>query len=248
MDVGANRVTLTWQPNQSDRADQSEWPLAEINGLRLPAQLFAFAATGPTPPRLHIKSLTSQPTGRTGSVSDQPPPAIPQTVDGPPRPDLAAIRLAALPDTPVSILRRGRMRGVELLVVAVAQRFAQDGQPQTLTSLTFSLDGAQPLERLATPAALATQPFALDTISAPSPLASQPRVRVDVQSAGMQEIRLDDLRGLGFVDNNTPLARLQLYWDGQPVALEESDDRLRFYAPAPGDRWNASTTYSMSLS
>lgn len=63
----------------------------------------------------------------------------------------------------------------------------------------------------------------------------------------MQEILLDNLRTLGFVQNDTPLARLQLYRAEQHVAVEATADRLRFYAPPPGDRWNASDIYWLAL-
>ena len=242
-----NSVTLAWQSDDTGRTLQERWPLAEIDGWQLPAQLFAFTATASTPPRLHIDSLTSQPTDGRAAAIIPVAPAIPQTIDGPPRPDLAVITPSALPDTPVTILRRGRMRGVELLVVAVTQRFAQNGREQTLTSITFSIDGARPLDTLPTPAALTARPLALDAVADPSPLTSQPRLRVDAPSAGMQEIRLDDLRALGFAQNDAQIARLQLFHDGQPVALEVAGDRLRFYALPPGDRWNANDAYWLLL-
>ena len=221
--------------------------MAEINGLQLPAQLFAFVATGPTLPHLHIHSLTSQLTNQRESLLQPVSPAIPQTVDGSPRPDLARVLPVALPDTPVILLRQGRMRGVALLVVAVTPHFARSGQPHTLTSVSFSIDGGLPLESLPSPAALGSDSFALAAVPAPSPIASQPRLRVEVAQGGMQEILLDDLRARGFVNGETPLARLQLYQDDQPVALEEAGDRLRFYAPPPGDRWNARDTYWLVL-
>ncbi len=239
IDTTENSVTLRWQPDPSGRTPQSRWPLVEINGLQLPAQLFAFAATGPTAPRLRIDSLTSQPTDRREAPVAPITAAIPQTLDGSPRPDLTAANNSALPDTPVTLLRRGRMRGVELLVVAVTQRFAHNGQPHTLTSLTFSMDGALPLDALSTPAALTAQPLTLDTVSTPSPLASQPRVRVEVQSAGMQEIRLDDLRALGLEDElahsslRFGLGRFNTEEDVDHVvgAVVEAVNRLRAMSP-----------------
>lgn len=251
----AHSTTLVWSQDNAIRSGEDLWSLAEINGLRLPTQLFAFAATGQTPPTLRIHSQRSRAADSRDTPAPRIIPAIPQNVDGPPRPDLAVSLPAALPDSPVTVLRQGRMRGVDVLVVAVTQRFRQDSQTRTLTAITFSLEGARPLETIPSPANLNAQPFApaavtttdTDTAPSPAPLTSQTRVRVTVENAGMQEILLDDLRSMGFVKNDTPLARLQLYWAGQQIALEATADRLRFYAPPPGDRWNTSDTYWLTL-
>ncbi len=242
IDDSGEGVTLAWQAT-----GRTVWPEAEINGLLLPARLFAFAGTGPLLPRLRIHSQRSQPLSAEEAALPRVTPPVPQTIDGAPRPGLAPAVTPTLPAAPVTILRRGRMRGVDLLVVAVSQRFSRLGQPHTLSALHFSIEGARLLENIPTPAELSDQPLRLADVPAPWPLLGQSRVRVRVEETGMQEILLDDLRGMGFLTDASQAGRLQLFRNAQPVALEAPGDRLGFYAPPPGDRWNRADFYQLLL-
>ncbi len=77
------------------------------------------------------------------------------------------------------------------------------------------------------------------------PASGKPTARVLVSSGGMQLIDAAALSAAGL--NPADANRLQLWHAGTPVALEQRGSgtslSLRFYAPAPGNRWNSSATY-----
>lgn len=244
----AQGASVTWQPTTQPRTDKAtwrDWPLVTIAGRQQPAHLLTFAATDSTPPQLRLDTVTSRAwLGRT--LPGQPvTPAIPQPLGQPPRPDLALAVEDSLPAAPAIELRRGRMAGVELLVVAVSPLFGDTQSPRELTSLRLTVTGGRLLE----PAGRlpGVDRMILDEPAPPSPLTARPRLRVSVREAGMQEIPLSALTEVGLISNPSQLARLQLTRQGAAVAVEIVDNLLRFYAPAPGDRWNREDSYWLTL-
>ena len=104
---------------------------------------------------------------------------------------------------------------------------------------------------------------AISTIADPSELAepinaaaTMAAIKVKVASAGIQHISGAALAAAGFDLANTLASRLHLEHDGQEIAIEirgAANDRLttasevRFYAPQPGDRWNAVDIYWLTV-
>lgn len=85
-----------------------------------------------------------------------------------------------------------------------------------------------------------------------NPRANQPALKINVTQAGMQRITGDMLAAGGFDIATLDPAHLQVWHRDIPVAIEVNDngdgridpaDDLRFYAPPPGDRWNAGDIY-----
>ena len=70
---------------------------------------------------------------------------------------------------------------------------------------------------------------------------------VSVASGGIQRLSRAALEGAGLRLDTTDLARLHLRRNGAEVPLEAASDELRFYAPPPGDRWNAVDRYWLAL-
>lgn len=241
-------MRVIWQPPTAPRTEEPAWlawPLAELGGRQLPARLLTFAATGPTPPQLHIDPPTSRAWGRRALPGQPVIPAIPQPLDQPPRPDLAQTVSDALPAAPVIELRRGRMTGVELLVVAISPLYGPAAAPRQATSIAFTVSGGRLLEPGA-PLPTTSQ-MVLDEPAGPAPISARPRLRVTVSQAGMQEIPLAALRQQGLISDPSQMPRLELTHHDIPVAVEIQGDRLRFYAPPPGDRWNQTDAYTLSL-
>ncbi len=241
-------VRVIWQPPTAPRTEEPAWlawPLAELGGRQLPARLLTFAATGPTPPQLHIDPPTSRAWGRRALPGQPIIPAIPQPLDQPPRPDLAQTVSDALPAAPVIELRRGRMAGVELLVVAISPLYGPAAAPRQATAIAFTVSGGRLLE----PGGPLppTSHMVLDEPAGPAPLSARPRLRVTVSQAGMQEIPLAALSQQGLISDPSQMPRLELTHRDIPVAVEIQGDRLRFYAPPPGDRWNQTDAYTLSL-
>lgn len=241
------RVTLVWQPDTSERAPRQPWdgwPLVDIGGRRQPARLFTFAATGPNPPALHIESVTSRAWLSRALPGQSVAPPIPQPLGEAPRPDLARPASDALPAAPVIALRRGRMAGVHLLVVAVTPVFGPPGARQEATGLTFSVRGARLLDGLPIPTAPLLSP---DDVTPPDPISARPRLQLTVSDPGMQTVPLSALTAQGLISDDSQLPLLHLTRRGAAVAYEIDGDRLRFYAPPPGDRWNTADIYWLSV-
>jgi hypothetical protein len=88
-------------------------------------------------------------------------------------------------------------------------------------------------------------------VSPPDPLAARSAITLRVNTAGMQEVSATELAAAGLDLAGLDPSRLQLWHNGTPVPLEVLTEGgfagVRFYAPAPGDRWNASATYWLTL-
>ncbi len=97
---------------------------------------------------------------------------------------------------------------------------------------------------------MATPPSAVKAAPAPSdPGRGRPAARVVVQTGGIQQIGAAALAAAGL--DPAAATALQLWRNGAPLPLEQlgagSTLELRFFAPAPGDRWNAADTYWLTL-
>ena len=222
-----NGVAITW------RADD-QLPLVAYHGLQLPMRFVAVRASAAGPLVPHIQQLTAQ---RSNAVVQRAAATEPATAT-----------TGRLPDAPVFVLREATQRGVRIIVVAISPRYTQNGTPMQATQISVTL----PHVALFDPNAPVTATSVSGVTSpAQNPLAAQPAVKLIVDHGGMQE-----LRGAALPANSLPttdLAALQLWHAGVAVPLEVTDsdqdgrfglnDRLRFFAPAPGDRWNTTDTY-----
>ncbi len=111
---------------------------------------------------------------------------------------------------------------------------------------------------LALAAALAALPQGAARAAAPQPdpAAARDALLVKVSLGGVQRLSATALAAAGLELAGLDPARLWLRRGGQPVPLERRDggdgrldpgDELRFFAPRPGDRWNAVDTYWLSV-
>jgi hypothetical protein len=237
----------------------AQLPLMEHAGYQLPLQLQLLRLPDEAPFTPAIEQVVTQP------WSQAIPRAAPQT---PAALDEDLVRIwpsepAALPTTPLFVLREGRMRGQRLAVVAFSPLYQQADTTYLVTRLTAHLPGL-----LASPQALSVasldaqraQP-ASDAILAPTnPAAWQSAVKIHVRQPGIQRVAGADLLNAG-LSAGTHLDVLHLAYWGQPVALEirDADGRLdattelRFYAPPSahsnnvGDRWNDTVIYWLTV-
>ena len=177
---------------------------------------------------------------------------MPQTIEGESLPGLATIPAHRLPSSPVIILREGELRGARIAVVAFTPIFADDGETRVVTKLNVTLPDATPLH-VSAGELLARVPRPGTAPPGPTnPVASKPAVKLRVAYQGIQRVSGIALAAAGMKLSTVDPARLQLWHSGVAVALEirgaddgflDADDELRFYAPPPGDRWNATDTY-----
>ena len=86
----------------------------------------------------------------------------------------------------------------------------------------------------------------------PDPAAARAAILISVSMGGVQRVTGAALAAAGFDLTQLDPAHLWLRRAGRPVPLELRDggdgrldpaDELRFYAPPPGDRWNAADSY-----
>lgn len=258
-----DRVRLEWSSDPAATPQATslpDLPLVEIGGLQLPAELVALRITGEDAIVPRLEHIAAVPWAGTAAAIRAVPSPVPQPIDGEPRPDLATAPDRRLPTAPVVLLREGRMRGERVAVVALSPLFTQNGTIQQASNIVATIDGAEPL---AAPGPLLetfanSAPF-LDAAEAPPPRntqATQPAYTIHVASAGMQRITGAALAAAGLDRTSVTSYSLRLWHNGTAVALEEygtadgsldDGDELRFYAPEPGDRWNAATTYWLTL-
>jgi hypothetical protein len=234
-------------------SSQSSIPEVEIGGARLPAKLVALRLVDGTPAVPQIHRLDSQPwAGAIRSVD----PLIPQTIAGERRPALAARSAPALPESPVVVLREGRMRGARVVVLAISPIFAAGSQPHVATHLEATLPGATPLAESAAQLLAPAAPFLASAPGPTNPAAMARSVRVRVTYPGLQRVTGADLAAAGLNISTLDPKQIHLRHGGVELAIEErlgSDgkldlsDELRFYARPPGDRWNAADTYWLTV-
>lgn len=157
-----------------------------------------------------------------------------------------------LPVAPVFVLRESSQRGKRLAVLALNPVYLRDGQARMVRMLDALIEDATLLDDAPVPAAAAS--LAAPASGRPPDFPPSPALRVRVDRAGMQVIPVGVLPP-AIVGAS---ARIRLSRAGVEIPLElhdangnsvwgDPDDELRFYAPPPGDRWNRSDTYWMTL-
>ena len=255
-------VWLEWCATDSQR--RPAWPLVAVGGWQLPVTSIALrvvdhpAQPERAPPQVVV--VESIPYQGTPQVVEPP---IPRTLDGDERPDLLSPPQRTMPTEPVIVLRDGWQRGERLLVVGVSLLFEQAGTLRQATRVRALVPGTTPLSPADTgPVALARQMAPRLSLSPAPPantaIASSKALRIQTASAGFQHVLLGALaEALGVKASSLKARTLRLWHNGQPVALEvvqpakdtpAKEQMVRFYAPPPGDRWNATDTYWLTTS
>ena len=169
-------------------------------------------------------------------------PEVPPALDWEPDANMAPAE-PRLPATPAFILRSGAIRGQHFAVVAISPVFQENGVAKIAGNLRVVIPDATPAgEDLSGYAANDLHAAAIETIDVPVNAAALTNsYKITVAQPGLQEVLYSQL-GLA-----TEPANLLLTLNGTKIAVEKGGDRLRFYAPAVGDRWNATSAYWLTL-
>ena len=214
---------LAWDAGQ-------ELPLVDYGAHQLPMRVVALQATGEVKITVY-QLVAARWQGAIGSARS----ALP-------------IASTALPDAPVSILARGMQRGQQMVVIGLSPLFSQNGVIERASQIRASISGVVPFA--------SDNPFeshGVAQITAPATYlpAQQQALKISVTRAGMQQIS-------GANAPAFPLNQLRLMRGSTELPLEIADvdgngrvsaaDTIRFYAPAPGDRWNRADTYWLTAS
>ena len=241
-------MRLDWRgdPSALRALGAAAQPLVEIGGLRLPATLVALQVAGDAPIVPQIALLESAPWQGSLPAAERP---VRQTIAGDLRPDLAAAPSPALPESPIVVLREGHMRAARIAVLALTPVFMQDGVMRAVTALQASIPGAVPLAQDAATLLAQAGPFLTGAPGPSNPAAAGAAWTVRVAQAGIQRLPAATLTAAGVSLINPAL--LHLYHAGVEVALEQRGSgaslELRFFAPKPGDIWNAADTYWLTV-
>ncbi|MDQ2997548.1 MAG: hypothetical protein M3R61_10890, partial [Chloroflexota bacterium] len=244
----ADAVRLDWRgdPAALRALGAATQPLLEIGGLRLPATLVALRIAGDAPLVPQIARLESAPWQGILPAVERP---VRQTSDGDLRPDLAPAPSPALPESPIVVLREGRMRGARIVVLALTPLFMHQGSMRAITALQATIPGAAPLTQDAATLLAQAGPFLAAAPGPSNPAAAGTAWKVRVTQAGIQRLPTATLTAAGVSLSNPAL--LHLYHTGVEVALEQRGSgaslELRFFAPTPGDIWNAADSYWLTV-
>jgi hypothetical protein len=261
IEFDSDGLAIAWQnrsapiePTPSLAALAPEWPLTEIGDAKVPAQLIALQVPHDViiePQISHLETIPWQ-----GTILSREA-IVPQTIDGELRPDLAVVPDVSLPDAPLVVLRDATIRDTRIVVLALSAVFSANGQPQALTAIKASVPGAQPLSTSIDELLASGEPFLASASGPSNPLAAQNGVvTVRVSQPGIQRITGSALTAAGINLATLNPSQVRLRHKGVEVALEmrlggdsklDAADEIRFYAEQPGDRWNATTTYWLSV-
>lgn len=230
-------------------------PVVSYGGYELPMQLQPILLPDQAPDVAEIQHLVSEPW--VAPLLEAAPPPLPDGVDDQSylQPQREELRL---PDSPIFILREGRVRGHRVAVVAFSPLYrASDGSLQLASGIRAAFAGASLFDETTPPTTWASPTTRVaDTVGPTNAAVSGNSIKVQVAAAGIQRMMGDALIGAG-LPADTALNALRLYVQGKEVAIEVRDldglldngSEVRFYAaPAPlsvdvGDRWNKTATY-----
>jgi len=209
-------------------------PTVRYQGYDLPIQSVTLALPAGVAPSIAVQRLETAPFAGTLAPGE---PALPPALDWTPAPNADAPEPAALPTAPLFVLREGSVRGQRLVVLAISPFFEQNGAVQIATALEAAILGAVPTsDPIAAASYSSTAPQEVVSVTT-NGAALKDSYKIIVSTTGIQEVRFDAIGGV------TDPSTLRLIHRGQDVAIQVLADRLRFYAPSVGDRWNTTSLY-----
>jgi hypothetical protein len=223
-----------------------DWPTIALSGYELPVQLITVlvddaAQAGGQP--FSIRDVRAEPwRGKlTPAAAPTLPDLPPDEMPGYLLPDTSA----ELPDSPVFVLRDGRIRGQHVRVLAVSPVYHEDGQPMLARSLDVTVPNATPLTGDIADLLYAQNGpvdiLADDDLTPPNGLATGKAVKLLATEPGLQVAMLSELQAAGLSVGNH--SRLGVMRNGVAVPRQIADGALFFYAEAKGDYWNESDVF-----
>ncbi len=220
-------------------AAERELPIERFGGYELPMQYVTLALPSGSTPSIEVQQLEAS------ALTDLPKPAAPElppALDWEPDANVAPAA-PSLPDAPVFVLRSGAIRGRHYAVLAISPIYQENDVAKVAGSLRVVVPGATVVRGdLLEFAANAQQATVAETVAVPiNAAALSNSYKITVAQPGLQEVSYGQL-GLA-----AEPANLRLAVNGTEVAVEKAGDRLRFYAPSVGDRWNATSAYWLTL-
>lgn len=222
----ADGTRLEWRGALPLRAGHAGWTTLSQGADAPPVRLVPLVVDGDEPLAIQPTAIVSDPAGAR------------LTADTP-----------SLPSAPITLLREGRMAGTRLAVIAVSPRYDAGDGPRIASVAGAFIAGAHPLDGQTPTPWLQHGPGLRDAPGPTNPAFGQPAARIVVASPGMQRVPGATLAATG-LDLSDP-GQLQLWYQGTERPLEllgsGAELELRFYAPPPGDRWNLTDSYWITV-
>ena len=234
---GGDGVHISWSTPSAEvsaAAIGAMLPAARFQGYDLPMQSITLALPAGVEPTVIVQRLETAPYAGTLAPAA---PELPPALDWAPAPNADAAEPVALPTAPVFILREGTVRGQRLAVLAVSPIFEQNGAVQVATAVEATIPSAVQVDDEVLAAGYSTAAPQEIVSVATNGAALKNSYKITVSEAGIQEVLFSAIGGV--TDSN----KLRLTHRGQDVAIQVLGDRLRFYAPEVGDRWNTTAVY-----
>ncbi|HEX9371101.1 MAG TPA: hypothetical protein VF897_08845, partial [Roseiflexaceae bacterium] len=216
----ADGVHLEWRSapgSFSTLNAQFSIPTIEIGGLRLPAWLIALSLADQAPVAPRIDALESAP--MAGALSSAGAPIL-RPPGGDRRLALALPAAPTLPDSPIVVLRDGRLRGRRVVVLAVSPIFAVGSTARVATHLDATIPGATVFNQDAAQSFATTAPFLASAPGPTNPAAALPSVKVRVTQPGIQRVTGAALAAVGVNLATLDPALIHLRRGGAELALE----------------------------
>ncbi len=235
--TGGDGVHISWNTppaNVSAAAIDQLLPATRHQGYDLPIHSITLALPAGVATSVVMHRIEAVPYAGT---LEPGAPELPPALDWTPAPNADAAEPAALPSAPVFVLREGVVRGQRLVVLAISPIFESDGAVLVATTLDASVPGAVPAaDQIAAASFSAATPQEIVSVST-NGAALKNGYKLIVSEAGIQEVLFSAIGGV------TDTSKLRLTHRGQDIAIQVLTDRLRFYAPKVGDRWNTTSVY-----
>jgi hypothetical protein len=249
---------FTWHANAASEFLKGSWSARRVAEATIPIQLISVAASNIAIDVAHIETEPVAANQLDNSAAGSQFEVINTLLPEP------------APESPLFVVRSARLRGQDVTVVGFSPYILQAGQWHLITALQARVNAPlfnQP--QFASSRDLSNQTL-LDgqvnnpdahthaVVAPPNNPAGQPMWRITVEQLGIQRLSGKALSQAGIDLAVTQASHLRVQFQGTEIALqvtdEDGDDRidpndeLRFYAQRPGDRWNQTDTYWLTVS
>ena len=255
------QTTLTWAAESLDLdvdtlIENDGWSNPVIGDAKLPMRLITFESKQP---QIHIEALTLTP------ASPPPATAAEQANSSP-----TSSTSTTPPSSPLFVLRQAVARGTPMTIIAFSPFVFVDGAWSRVTALRATVSGAVAQQGATTARSIlrdadsALGTLEVDSVAgtAVSPPTNPVQTganmwRIVVAQPGIQRLMGSVLVAAGINLSTVTANRLRVQHDGADLAVQIIDaegngkldaaDELRFFARVPGDRWNQTDTYWLSV-
>lgn len=257
-------VTVSWREEAAPSRSGAR-NLVRIGDALVPGRTVALvvapgAADGAVERALAEAARAIEGEAWAGAVAPAPIPAA-RDADGAELPEFTRPVAPALPPGPLTIAQDGRLRGMRIIVVVVTPLFERDGESRYAAQFEATIRGTRLLDPRTDLAAAYSADAPVAPLAADAPSCSDPSLqpvnpvagtsawRIRVARGGMQQLSAAALAAAGVPPG---LANLRLRYrdqnnQSQEVRIRRLGDAIRFYAPPPGDRWNAGDTFWLTV-